>query len=105
MNQYFDLFEDGIDTVHRNWTGSSDVLDSEVLFATYTYEGYSGAAFLIYKRDGKLFEVHDAHCSCYGLENWEPEETSWAALAMRDNSGYGQDADKFLTDLIKNEGK
>lgn len=55
-----------------------------ILYAEYTYECYDGSAFVLYEQDGKLFEVHGGHCSCYGLEGqWAPEETSWAALAMR----------------------
>lgn len=37
-----------------------------------------------YRLDGKLYEVNGGHCSCYGLEGqWEPAETSVAALKMR----------------------
>jgi hypothetical protein len=62
--------------------------DKEVLFALYDRsEPYSGSAFVLFERDGKLYEVHGSHCSCYGLEGqWEPEETTWEALAMRLNS-------------------
>ena len=62
----------------------------EILYAVYEAGGYDGAAFVLYKRDGKLFEVHASHCSCYGLENqWKPEETTWAALAIRQEGIYG----------------
>lgn len=58
--------------------------DAEVLFAAYTYENYSGTAIVIFERDGKLYENHGGHCSCYGLEGqWSPEETTWEAIAMR----------------------
>jgi hypothetical protein len=56
-----------------------------ILIAVYTYESYSGKAFVLYEHDGKLFEVNGSHCSCYGLEGqFNPEETTWPALLMRD---------------------
>ena len=71
----------------------------EVLFAAYTYESYSGEAFVLFVRDGKLFEVNGSHCSCYGLgdqdygsgvdrSQWEPEETNAEAIKRR-FGGYG----------------
>ena len=49
----------------------------EILFASYTYEWYIGEAFLIVKKENKLYEVNAGHCSCYGLENqFNLEETS-----------------------------
>ena len=51
---------------------------AEILLASYTYEDYSGSAYVLFRKDGKLWEVHGSHCSCYGLEEdqWDPEETS-----------------------------
>lgn len=64
--------------------GAPEIKDEEVLLAIYDTPGYEGHAFVLFERDGKLFEVHGGHCSCCGLEGqWEPEETSWAAIAMR----------------------
>jgi hypothetical protein len=58
--------------------------DNEILFACYDTPSYEGYAIVLFERDGKLYEVHGSHCSCYGLEDqWEPEETTWPALAMR----------------------
>lgn len=55
-----------------------------VLLASYNYEGYSGDAFVLFEKDGKLYEVNGSHCSCYGLEGqWEPEETTIEALRHR----------------------
>jgi hypothetical protein len=59
--------------------------DAEVLVAIYEYEDYSGSAYMLFKRDGKIFEVEGGHCSCYGLEDqWEPAETTWKTLEMKD---------------------
>ena len=63
--------------------------EDEILFAYYVDENYSGDAFVLFEKNGKLFEVHGSHCSCYGLEDqWHPEETSWEALAIRPRTGY-----------------
>lgn len=62
-----------------------DIKDNNVLWATYTYENYSGSAHVIFEKDdGKLFEVYGSHCSCNGLEGqWEPGFVTWGALALR----------------------
>jgi hypothetical protein len=80
------------------------VKDSEVLFASYNTPPYEGYAFVLFERDGKLYEVNGSHCSCYGLEDqWQPEETSWAALKIRKFTAYLFEDDetlKALTELI-----
>lgn len=48
----------------------------KILYADYTYENYSGDAFVLGfdKELNQFFEVNGSHCSCYGLEGqWEPE--------------------------------
>lgn len=85
-------------TVYRNeFANNEDIVSSfsapagaldgaEVHYADYRYENYSGYATVIFTKDGKLYEVNGSHCSCYGLEGqWEPEETSWKAIAMRES--------------------
>lgn len=58
--------------------------EPEVLFASYTYEYYEGDALVVFREDGKLYEVSGSHCSCYGLEDqWEPEETTVETLRAR----------------------
>lgn len=80
--------------------------DMNLLIAVYTYESYSGKAFVLYEQDGKLFEVNGSHCSCYGLSEvgWDPEETTWPALLIRDFTDdwfYGDDNPwNKLNDLI-----
>ena len=60
----------------------------EVLLASYSYEDYSGLAFVLFRKGGELFEVNGSHCSCYGLEDqWEPEPTTVAALTHRLDQG------------------
>jgi hypothetical protein len=59
-----------------------------ILLASYTYEDYSGDAFVLFEKERKLFEVNGGHCSCYGLENqWKPESTTVESLLHRLNEG------------------
>lgn len=58
--------------------------ERQILYASYDTPPYEGDAFVVFERDGKVYEVCASHCSCRGLEGqWTPEETSWAALAIR----------------------
>lgn len=83
----------------------------EVILAAYEYEDYSGTAYVLYSKEGKLYEAHGSHCSCYGLEEqWKPEETSYEDLQFRLEKGtLGLDSwsnDMFkshLTGIIKNK--
>lgn len=77
---------------YDQWTSREDVAndygeqtptEDEIVYAGYTYEEYSGNAIVVFRRDGKWFENHDGHCSCYGLEDWKPEETTREALLMQ----------------------
>lgn len=72
---------------------------AEILVASYMNEGYSGSAFVLYRKDGKLYEVNGSHCSCYGLEGqWGPEETTATVLKMR---GWRDDEDgQQIADVI-----
>ncbi len=81
MCKYYDAWESHVDVVndYKENTPSED----EIVYAGYTYEGYDGRAIVVFLRNGKLFESNDFHCSCLGLSNWEPEETSVEALKIR----------------------
>lgn len=63
---------------------------ARIIVAWYGQEDYEGSAFVLFRQDGKLYEVHGSHCSCYGLEDggWDPEETSIDALDYRLTHGY-----------------
>ena len=64
--------------------------EDELLFASYGGGSYEGDATVVFRKDGKLYEVSGSHCSCYGLEGqWEPEETSIAALAAKGKKEVG----------------
>jgi len=86
----------------------------EVLLASYSYEDYSGDAFVLFRKGDKLYEVNGGHCSCHGLEGqWEPEETTVKALLHRIKdgslgvSGWGDDKHNVfaeeLTDILVNK--
>lgn len=74
----------------------------EILLAVYETSTYQGYAFVLFRKDGKLYEVNGSHCSCYGLEGqWTPEETSIPVLKLRDMSVYyGSSFDKIFNDYI-----
>lgn len=65
----------------------------DILFASYGYQNYSGDAFVLFEKEGDLFEVNGSHCSCYGLEGqWEPTPVSIEELEYRLKNGrLGQD--------------
>lgn len=78
----------GVEDLLRDWS-HANVTDGEVLLACCGGECYDGSAFVIFERDGKLYEAHESHCSCYGLDDWTPEETTVAALKIRPPEFYG----------------
>lgn len=94
-----DWKDEGLDGVVKDFSGTRysglqprhdrSAFDGlNILLASYSYECYSGDAFVLFERDGKLFEVNGSHCSCYGLEGqWDPEETSVEALRHRLDAG------------------
>lgn len=62
--------------------------DIHILFATYSYQNYEGDAWVLFHKDGKLYEVSAGHCSCYGLEGqWSPEEVMLEELKHRLTKG------------------
>lgn len=89
-NEIFQSFEE----YNRNDEYDYSKYDGvEILLAYYSYEDYSGEAFVLFRKDNQLNEVNGTHCSCYGLENqWEPEKTTVEALQHRlDNGYFGRD--------------
>lgn len=83
---------DSVNDVNRDFDSRGDEIldDSEVLFASYEDEDYSGHAVVLFERNGTLMEVGGSHCSCYGLEGqFAPGQVTWEALALR-LSGLGE---------------
>lgn len=82
----------------KNYEGNN------ILFASYGTGNYSGEAFVLFEKDGKLYEVNASHCSCYGLEGqFEPEETTLEEIEFRlVNGKIGVDyytGNEFATEL------
>ena len=99
--KYFGSFADR-DDVLSNFatTGAEFPTEEQILFASYDTPDYEGAAVVVFERDGTLYEVNGSHCSCSGLEGqWIPEETTWAALAMRGIAYTHPEAEQFLANL------
>jgi hypothetical protein len=102
MNQvYVENFSSNEDIIEQ-YSAPTDALDDAIVYlAWYGYGNYEGSSLVVFKKDGKLYEVNGSHCSCNGLEGqWEPEETSWAALDMRDLPGY--DGAEGAMEILKN---
>jgi hypothetical protein len=60
----------------------------EILLASYITGNYEGTSFVLFRRDGKLYEVNAYHCSCFGLEGqWDPEEVTKEELSYRLKEG------------------
>lgn len=70
-----------------------DYANVNILFATYNTENWSGHAFVLFERDGSLYEVNGSHCSCYGLEGqWSEELVTLPVLEQRLLKGtFGED--------------
>ena len=75
-----------------------------LLFSSYGKDYYSGDAFVLFEKGGKLFEVNGGDCSCCGLEGqFSPEPTTIEALSFRltnGTTGTGRYSDnEFATEL------
>jgi len=82
-------FADEQDVMGAFQVDENELKGAFILYATYDIDGYEGSAFVLFERDGQLYEVHGSHCSCYGLEGqWEPEETTADALVHCIKNGY-----------------
>lgn len=88
MNKFFRDW-DSVEGVISNFNiNASELSEATIIAATYTYEDYSGSAWVVFRKNGTLYEVNGSHCSCYGLEGqWKPEETSFEALQHRLQNG------------------
>lgn len=80
----------GDNPILEGFTSTEDVFEhfdekpdgETILMAIYEREWYDGDAFVLFEKDGKLYEVNGSHCSCYGLEGqWGPEEVLLEEMA------------------------
>lgn len=97
MTIYLQNFKKKRDIISAYQPLDGALTDAEILLAWHGYGDYCGSSLVIFRKDGKLYEVHGGHCSCYGLEGqWQPEETTAAALGKRDYFSTGCDGAEEL---------
>lgn len=82
---FLHTFEGGPEKILLHFELDGDALaGADILLASYNIHGWSGDAYVLFRRDGQLFEVFGSHCSCHGLAGqWDPQETSLPALSAR----------------------
>lgn len=98
MAIYKGIFEKKEDVQHEFCVDNLE--GCNILFAWYGNGSYDGSAFVLFERDGQLYEVNGGHCSCYGLEEqWDPELTTVEALEYRIREG-GLGNDTYTDDGV-----
>lgn len=105
-----DWAEGGEEAMLSEFGVEKSVLDgAKIIVASYTYEDYSGSAYVLFERDGKLFEVHGSHCSCHGLSEdsynggptqWQPEEADEGVIRHRLINGTWGEEDRIKDAVI-----
>lgn len=101
FEQFSESYYDWIDN-ETIYDDLSQFEGAKVLFAYYSYENYSGYAWVLFEKNGKLYETSGSHCSCYGLEGqWSEEEVDLDELEHRLNEGefgkqYGWSDDGYI---------
>ena len=91
----------------KNYEATQPEVDRfNILIAYENEDCYDGnSAFLLEdKTTGDLFEVHAAHCSCYGYEGqFEPESTTAEYLLSNFSGFYNHqdEAKKWVTENIR----
>lgn len=82
--RFFGEFSSEADIVKAFAVDDDALLGADVIIAAYGRDWLGGDAFVLFRRDGKLFEINADHCSCRELDGqWRPEETTWHALRHR----------------------
>ena len=92
---YMHDFADKADIVTSFGIPYNTLDDCHVFLAYYHCGDYGcdSSAFVLYEKEGKLYEVHGSHCSCHGLDEenywggttsqWDSEEVTVEALRHR----------------------
>jgi len=79
-----------------------NINEEDIIIASYDCPPYEGSAFVLFKRDGKYYEVNGSHCSCYGLEGqWQPEEVHLDSLYQRAKFGYISGMGEYQNKLVE----
>jgi hypothetical protein len=94
MYKFFGDFG-SVEDIENMWAGVGSLSEATVIAAIYDTGDYSGDAMVVYRKEGKLYEVHCSHCSCNGLDSWRPEETTYEVLMDRLNKTEDYNAERF----------
>ena len=93
---FLDGFSNRADILNEFKLAPKAISEYKIIVAVYDLsEAYSGGVFILMEKDGQLYEVNDSHCSCYGLEHFDIEETTAEALRIRCNSDWPYGAFKY----------
>lgn len=79
----------GRETMMRDFNISEETLAGvDIVLASYTFQVYDGEALVIFERDGEMYLVEGAHCSCFDLEGqWDEELINVEFLEHKLNNG------------------
>lgn len=101
MNKYCG-FEDLEDIKKKFKSKCDNIIDEEILFASYGGAIWDGDAIILIQRNGKLYTVEGSHCSCRGLEGqWEMIETNKIVLRNRKfDQDYHEEFIQFLIGFL-----
>lgn len=100
MGKYYGEFTSRADVV-ACYTEAEVPQEYEIVYAWHSDPDYEESLTVVFVRDGKLYEVHDSHCSCNGWNDegdlWtRPEETSIPALLLRRDASLAHAIGEFL---------
>lgn len=104
---YLENFTSVNDVFNQFNVSSDDQIGVEILIAVYNEGNYEGSAWVLFRKEGKLYEVSASHCSCHGLEDqFDAEETDGEALQHRLNKGtyfkwYSQEVRQEIEKLFE----
>ena len=81
--------ESGLESLKEQFCIANHTLEGvEILLASYSRNPFCGEAFVLFRKNGVLYEVNASHNSTDGIEGqWEPEDTLVEALRYRLENG------------------
>lgn len=79
MQVFHGLFHNVEDVWNEYDVSEQEQRGIDFIWADYEYQDYSGNSFIVFVKNGMLYEVNGGHCS------WGPEETNLTVLLSRPN--------------------
>jgi len=96
-NAFLNEWHDGDEELLKKEFGllADELVNVTILLATYIHDELGGEAFVLFRKNGTLYEVNASHDSMGRMTGqWEPEETLLKALRYRLEQGrLGRAAD------------